>query len=688
MSPKSHNLRPVILYTLALARLERNMLSNQMEDLDKSISHCTEAILLPTHLWLDHSPMILRTLFLLASALFQRSMASKLPENAIYASKYLRYLRNQPHSFFARRRHVVKKMFVASLALQVELKAGDVSEIIEEMAALFHEFLTSDAPDIFVTGSVTIFTEVVLAQISGLFQFPDQVLNQVIECLRLARMRKPELRKAHLALVRSLSCRYTRTFTNDDYEEAASILDEMIAYNSLRDEVVVEVQHFVTLLAIYRAITHLTPEYGEEAIYRARAFLFTSSVEDFVHSLVLSVLESSAEQRFHYFGSANERDEASSQFPSSSLPVPDDNPELDKLVRIVKKTELLEGLLSVIVNNNTTDIEKTIEEGRTILTSFSPRDPIAPLLEKFGQILFQAFERTKKIEYLNESITTSRQVLGYPINHLRFSTLRLLVLALLTRFRALPHRTQDFEEAIDALSQGVNDVCRHAGSPDRFKLACFWAFLARGFRHPSTSTAYEGAMSLMQDALLFAPTLQLQHASLVTSPDVPRSMPLDFASCQVDLGQLEQAIETLERGRVLLWSEMRYLRASVDQLQQADPDLATKFAAVNRDLEELTKSIPPSHKLNIDDGAFDDLKAADPFGRLLLKQRKLLKERKKLLSQIQAIPGFDSFPISPSFNTLRSAASAGPVIIINHSFWRCDILILLHDMPLPHHNPP
>jgi hypothetical protein len=74
-------------------------------------------------------------------------------------------------------------------------------------------------------------------------------------------------------------------------------------------------------------------------------------------------------------------------------------------------------------------------------------------------------------------------------------------------------------------------------------------------------------MSLIQDTLLFAPTLQLQHATLVNSPDVPRSMPLDYASYQLDLDQLEQAIETLERGRAILWSEMRYLRASVDQLR-------------------------------------------------------------------------------------------------------------------------
>lgn len=76
-SPSSHNFRPVALHILAVARPERNTLSNQMEDLDKSISHCTEAILLPPRSWIDHGPMILRTLFLLAGALVQRSMVSK-----------------------------------------------------------------------------------------------------------------------------------------------------------------------------------------------------------------------------------------------------------------------------------------------------------------------------------------------------------------------------------------------------------------------------------------------------------------------------------------------------------------------------------------------------------------------------------------------------------------------------------
>jgi hypothetical protein len=48
-------------------------------------------------------------------------------------------------------------------------------------------------------------------------------------------------------------------------------------------------------------------------------------------------------------------------------------------------------------------------------------------------------------------------------------------------------------------------------------------------------------------------------------------------------------------------------------------ELGHKFAALNRDLEELTKSIPPSHKISMDDVVADDLRAGDQFGSLLLK---------------------------------------------------------------------
>ena len=44
----------------------------------------------------------------------------------------------------------------------------------------------------------------------------------------------------------------------------------------------------------------------------------------------------------------------------------------------------------------------------------------------------------------------------------------------------------------------------------------------------------------------------------------------------------------------------------------------------------------------------------DPFGSMLLKQHKLLKEHVNLILQIPVLPGFDSFKLltSPSFYAL------------------------------------
>ncbi|KAH9057550.1 CHAT domain-containing protein [Lactarius vividus] len=683
MSSQSDPRRLSSILGLATMRLRRYMQSNQREDLDKAILHLTESILLPPGSWLGQGPMILAALFFLALAFVKRLIMSNQLEDAIYATNYLRHLRDQPQAAFACPRHTVTTLLLNVLALRVKLEASNVVQNIEEMATLCYELLTSDAPEGDATHTVTLVSGLILSKIH--LWLPDRPLDKVIKCLRTTRMHKPDHRQAHFALAVSLGTHYYVTSANDDYEKAASVLDEIITSNPPGDsqgEFVAEAQWFVTMLARTRSAMHKSPEYLEEAIYRNRAFLASSSVKEPSGPAIAFDLEHAAKERLRYFGSIDGPEASFSDSPSSQ-PVPGvssgeyegGNPEFS---RIHENMELLGGLLFGVRNNDATKIDETIEKGRTILASTVPRDPIAScLFEFFGFILFEAFKRTNKIEYLNESINTRRQVFERPLpQFLRFGTLNQLALSLITRSISFPgHCTQDPEEAVEIISQCVNDA--HASLPVRFHLACLWASFARDSRHASVSTAYEAAESLVRHTLLFAPTLQLQHVTLATS-DRSRSMPLDYASFQIDLRQFKEAVETLERGRALLWTEMRHLRAKVDQLLEADPDLGRKFAAVNRDLEELTKSVPPSHKLSIDDDAVDNLRAVDPFSRLLLKQRKLMKERDNLISQIQALPSFDNFLTSPSFDTLRSAACSGPVIIINHSKWHSDILIILH----------
>jgi tetratricopeptide (TPR) repeat protein len=587
------------MVSLALKRLHRYTLSNQREDLDKAIVHFTESILLPPLSWLQHrqhGPIILDILFALPCALVLRSDVYKQPKDAIYATKYLIHLRDQPRESHNIPHHRVTALLVEALSLQVELEARNLMQNIREMAVLTRELLTLNTSDVDTAHLIILIHAVVESQIH--IGVPDQPLDELIECLRAARKQGPYLLKGHIAFAQSLVCRYCMTFVNDDYEEALSILDEIIIHTSgnIRDESVAKVQASATVLATVlanmRSVFYQTPEYLEEAIYRSRTSFSSSSCKEYCQ--VSYDPEDTAKERFKYFGSIEGVEESSGNL-SLSRPAP------VMLGNSQTVDDKMESLLFGIRNiDDTTKIDEAVEKGRSILAS----DPDAAILDFFGEILYEAFNRTKKLEYLNDSISVRRQQIEDPL----LTTARLMLFpplsqALLARFHYFPgHRTQDLDEGLELLSQYVSNA--PGNFPARLRYACKWALTARRTRHPSISAAYETAMSLMQDTLRFAPTLQLQHATLVTSPDVPRSMPLDYASYQVDLGQLEKAIETLERGRALLWSQMRHLRASVDQLRQADPDLRNKFAAINRDLEELTKSIPPSHKLNMDDGRF------------------------------------------------------------------------------------
>jgi hypothetical protein len=61
-----------------------------------------------------------------------------------------------------------------------------------------------------------------------------------------------------------------------------------------------------------------------------------------------------------------------------------------------------------------------------------------------------------------------------------------------------------------------------------------------------------------------------------------------------------------------------------------------------------------------------------------------------LISQIRCQPGSEKFLRTSSFTTFHSAASHGPVILINHCFWRSDVVITFHtslpcSIPTPTH---
>jgi CHAT domain-containing protein/tetratricopeptide (TPR) repeat protein len=714
---RSHHEYIEHLQALAMTRFVRYKSLHQKEDLDKSILHFTEAIfLLPIK---AEPPLsVVKTLFHLASVLNERSEKFKQPEDNKYAMEYLRHVRRFPLDLFDVSRTVVTTWLIRALKTHVRLSAGNGTQYIKEMVILCHELLSSRKsaviPALIPAAAFSYLREA--ANIEFNRGLPTEMLDEVIGCLRDAVTAYPPdsfdaWHKVMLGLAFTLGIRFVKTHSKEDYEEASLILERILEPGGCPDSFRELPSAFSIVLANGRSAFFREPEYHEIVISRIRAYSsLHEGLPSFASTFAIHTrfrfreysLEESLEEANSYVSQPVHASSSSSLEESAGLPSWSEAvQETYSVTDIKQKIEHFENILSITppgtephreclihlenwykskfrFTDHISDIKESIKYSRLSLDATHASDPWRhhPLRSLRDNLLF-AFNKTRKISYLDESITIGYDILECKISQIfHFDAIEHLVWSLLTRGRELG-RIEDRLEAMRLMSVVIDN--EYGREPDRFKLSCEWAIVARRTHHPTTLTAYKSAMSLMQRSLSFAPTVSIQHTRLVAMGEDCQTMPLDYASYQIHLGQFEEAVETLEQGRTLLWSEMRGLRTPVFQLIGEDSSLAKKFSEINQELETLTMAATPSGRPEVEDGVHQHKDGTDPFGRLVIKRKKLVEERDALTSQIQSRPGLEGFLQSPSFTTLRSAASRGPVIIINHCEWRSDIMIVFHN---------
>ena len=685
--PRSHPLTFSPLVALACCYNNRYLQSGLKEDLDRAIFHFTQAIFVPRLSGDIHDQIVVQTFFLLASKLLQRADHFDQPSDAQYCTEYFRYLLSQPLEEFDVPCSEVRASLVEALGSQVKLGIGDAVRHIDEMTDHCRELLASDIPrlDLSMAARALAFANFTNCRQTSVLEVPDSV----IQCLREAN-RRLDRRELAYDLAVNLSVRFAATHGIDDYEEAMALFDKILSSESNGNDpgpYLEEAAYFESaLLAFCRAGVYVAPEYVEEAVHRCCLFLRISSTDDPRRCTITELFAPMMKMRSAMFGVT----EGFQEVQSGDTEVTD-VPSFSGLVAslLAESTvgksrwwmgngeeEQLRALKSVCSTTDLAEIEEAIKYYRLLLASNPPSgDTIFRSALSLGEVLFHAFECTDKLRYLDQSVTTFRDMLDMPIpSYKRFAVMASLLEVLWVRI-SLSRERDDIEEAIQLHSVTSKDP--HGDVQWRSTLSHLWASGARRNGHPTTSTAYESAIILMEDSFLHAPTIETQHFHLLTFRSNFGELPMDYASYEVDRGQLKDAIQVLERGRALIWSELRGLRLSINQLP-VNSHLAKEFITVNRELETLTMSVPPGTVMDDNDGRKDD-EGMHKFGRLVVSHRKLLAKRSELVSRIRAIPGFEDFMKAPSFDDLRSAAASGPVIIINHCWWRSDILILLHD---------
>ena len=672
--PRSNFTRPGLLLEVASLRTQRWELSDQKSDLDKAVTHLTEAVLLlPTQ-------RIVFALFHLSTILRSRFLITIQSDDLKFSIKCFRFLRIKFHSLEAfdipQTSGDLPSQLFCALALDLASTPGEMARDLEEIVVLIPEFITADILTYDQILAFEAFCAAVLNLTPDMFSREDTqpVADRAIQVLRVATAFNPDPRIA-IALATCLGSRFETTHTMSDCEEAIATFDRIASTGSSGNSLVMTQRYAmeaVSRLLLSRVNLFPRPEYLEDGIHRLRT-LVPYALDDEHRTELTKVLNAFSYMRFQFFGVSGNSGGRPYK-PNMSLRVVRigaEGPQLEQ--KLYNLRDVTDG----IIDGKITDVEAAVERSRKLIPlQRSNCFQWSAIAKMFATILFFAYRRTRRSDYLNEAITTYRDLrkMSATPKVSLFDAGWMLHNALIER----AHHPQDFEELMQLCPELANDVSGEVFT--RFQISCYWAANARANLLPSAPLAYETAMSLLQETLVFCPTLQTQHHRLVNALRKGGRFSSDYASYRIENGQVERAIETLERGRALMWSEMRGLRTSTDQLRAADPVLADKFSDINRRLESVTMSIAQS-----DDGDLGHGEAGTErsIGHLVLTQRALFDERNTLISHIQSLPGFKHFLRSPSFDFLNAAASHGSVIIVNQSQspFPSHLILLLKDSP-------
>jgi CHAT domain-containing protein len=206
------------------------------------------------------------------------------------------------------------------------------------------------------------------------------------------------------------------------------------------------------------------------------------------------------------------------------------------------------------------------------------------------------------------------------------------------------------------------------GLLSRLRASLDWVRHADEYRHGTELEAYATSMQLMDAYMSATASVSSRHNAM---KDFPSTLAVDAASCALRSGDVRRAVELLEQGRTIIWTQMTRLRTPLDNLQ-THSDHAAALMKRFRDLSSLLDRPPASHA---DATQSVDVEAADT------RYRRLVEDWSGVVEEIRKIEGFSRFLLPPVFADLQEAARDGPIIVLIASKSSCDAIIITHAQP-------
>ncbi|PFH46564.1 hypothetical protein AMATHDRAFT_154517 [Amanita thiersii Skay4041] len=324
--------------------------------------------------------------------------------------------------------------------------------------------------------------------------------------------------------------------------------------------------------------------------------------------------------------------------------------------------------------NKLDSLDEAVVLYRGVVEHRSPEHPsYAENLVNLADALGVTFGVKKDISILEEAIQLSRQALKLrPVGYNTHALFSGGLAKLLENFFDQTGDTAAMAEAVELMIEAVNSS---VSVLDSILYAGNWIWRATKCHHSSILDAYAKYLELLGEYVSLGTHVEFQldhvkaHQGNVAS---------DGTAYAIQLNNLPMAVELLEHGRTVVWSQIQGFNISINLSSSDHNELAEHLTTISSQLFQHTISLEDANQY-----ASNVYKHSPLYEARMLSRVQLVEDWRKTVHRIQQIPGFEDFQVPGKYDKLKAAAIDGPVIVLNCSDVQCDALIVIHNQNFP-----
>ncbi|SCK09704.1 Tetratricopeptide repeat-containing protein [Streptomyces sp. WMMB 322] len=663
-TPPGHPNRAAVLGNTGNALLIRFQRTEEMADLDKGVAAIQEAAeAIP-----DSSPdrpAVLSNLSVALRAKFERTGELTDLDQAVSMAREAVALTPRQHTARANRVGVLGNVLKAKFERTGELTDLDQAvSMAREAVALTPKghsdrggYLSSLALVLHAryahTGSLDDLDEAVSTGRTSVADTPGQGADRA---------------RAQVNLGLALAARFERTGSVDDLDDAITLSRAALSHTA--DEFHGRAAALTNLSSALQQRFDLLGELSdlEAAVSAGRDAVTATPPGHTALPSHLAHLASALHARFDRSGELTDIDEAIRLQRAALAATPDGHPQrigmLNNLSNACQKRLDHSG--------DSADIDEAVDLQRAAVAAVPENHPgRASVLSNLCGALQDRYRRSEDTRDLDEAIAAGRSALALvPEDQPHRATILIsLGLALQQRFNYTGSPGD-----LDAGAAAYRSAAEMAAAPPtlRLRAARGWGSLAvLGERWTEAVQCFASATALLERV---APR-SLARADQEHRLSESGGFASEATACCLQAGLPARAVELFEEARGVLLSQALDTRTDLTNLAARHPELAEKFTALRDSLEAPSQPGAlgqTAASVGLTGGSSPSALPADPIP----DRREKAEQLDELIAEVRMLPGFETFLLPPSADHLATAATDGPIILINVSHIRSDALII------------